>query len=146
MTLQSASRAVALAIAALPLIGAAPAGAPVVVSVSGIGAAKGRVHVDICPEAKFTRTACGWSGEAQASAGTTTVTVAGVPAGRYAAQAYWDENGNGKADRNFIGMPTELVGFSNDVRVKLSRPKFAAAAFTHGSAPTRISFSVHKIP
>ncbi|PEQ14494.1 hypothetical protein B2G71_02630 [Novosphingobium sp. PC22D] len=125
---------------------AAPSGATIAVEVAGIGAARGRVHVDICPEKQFTREDCPWSAEAPAKAGTTVVTVPGVPPGRYAAQAYWDANGNGKADRNFIGMPLELVGFSNDVRVKMSRPKFAAAAFDHGAAPLRIGFAVHKIP
>ncbi|MGE4306621.1 MAG: DUF2141 domain-containing protein [Novosphingobium sp.] len=128
------------------LLGAASPGKPVVVAVSGIGAAKGMVHVDICPAKQFTREDCPWAAEAVAHAGTTTVTVPDVPPGRYAAQAYWDANGNGKADRNFIGMPLELVGFSNDVQVKLSRPKFAAAAFDHGTAPTRITFAVRKIP
>ncbi|MCJ2186532.1 DUF2141 domain-containing protein [Novosphingobium beihaiensis] len=128
------------------LPGAAPAGAPVEVAVSGIETASGKVHVDICPPAQFTRKDCPWSADTAARAGTTVVTVRGVPPGRYAAQAYWDANGNGKADRNFIGMPLERVGFSNDVRVKMSRPKFAAAAFDHGTAPTRIAFAVHKIP
>jgi uncharacterized protein (DUF2141 family) len=128
------------------LLSAAPATAPVEVAVSGIGAARGQVRVSICPPAQFTREGCPWSANATARAGTTLVTVPNVPPGRYAAQAYWDANGNGKADRNFIGMPLELVGFSNDVRVKMSRPAFAAAAFDHGSAPTRIAFAVHKIP
>ena len=128
------------------LPGAAPASAPVEVAVSGIAAAQGRVHVAICPEKQFTRENCPWSAEAPARSGTTTVTVPGVPPGRYAAQAYWDANGNGKADRNFIGMPLELVGFSNDVRVKMARPKFAASAFTHGATTTRIAFAVRKIP
>ncbi|MDE8653946.1 DUF2141 domain-containing protein [Novosphingobium album (ex Liu et al. 2023)] len=132
---------------ALPLlIAATPPGAPVSVAVAGIAAAKGRVHVDICPEKQFTREDCPWSAEAMASAGTTVVTVPGVPPGRYAAQAYWDANGNGKADRNFVGMPLELVGFSNDVRVKFARPKFADAAFVHGAAPQRIVVTVRKIP
>ena len=139
-------RALAAILAALALAAANQPGAPITVAVSGIAAAKGKVHVDICPETKFTREDCPWSAEAPAVAGTTTVVVQGVPPGRYAAQAYYDANGNGKADRNFIGMPTELVGFSNDVVVRLSRPKFAAAAFEHGQGPTRIGFAVRKIP
>lgn len=128
------------------LLGASRPAAPVEVAVSGIAAARGRVHVSICPEAKFTREDCPWTAAAEARAGTTRVTVNGIPPGRYAAQAYWDANGNGRADRNFVGMPVELIGFSNDVRVKMSRPKFAAAAFDHGDSATRIAFAVHKIP
>jgi uncharacterized protein (DUF2141 family) len=131
---------------ALPAAGHAATGAPVTVAVSGIGAATGKVHVDICLEPGFLKPSCGYAGEATAVAGTTRVTVANVPPGRYAASAYWDANGNGKADRNLMGLPTELVGFSNDVRVHLSRPKFADAAFEHGAAPQKIGFAVHKIP
>jgi uncharacterized protein (DUF2141 family) len=133
-------------LAAAPNAFASPPGSPVVVAVSGITGTKGKVRVDICPEAHFTQPNCPWSATAAAAAGTTVVTVPNVPPGRYAAQAYYDANGNGKADRNFIGMPTELVGFSNDVRVKMSRPKFADAAFTHGAGEQRIAFAVHKIP
>ncbi|MCB2060352.1 MAG: DUF2141 domain-containing protein [Novosphingobium sp.] len=139
-------RALVAILTGLVLVAANQPGAPITVAVSGIAASKGKVHVDICPEKKFTREDCPWSAEAPAVAGTTTVVVQGVPPGRYAAQAYYDANGNGKADRNFIGMPKELVGFSNDVEVHLSRPKFAAAAFTHGQGPTRIGFAVRKIP
>ena len=120
--------------------------APITVAVSGITAAKGQVHVDICVEKQFPDGGCSWSATAPAVAGTTLVTVPGIPAGRYAAIAYYDANGNGRADRNFIGMPTELVGFSNDVRVHFSRPKFADAAFVHGAAAQHISFAVRKIP
>lgn len=125
---------------------AASSGAPIIVAVSGIGQARGTVHVDVCPEKQFTQEKCPWSATAKASAGTTVVRVNGVPPGRYAAQAYWDVNANGKADRNFIGMPTELVGFSRDVKVSTSRPKFSAAAFDHGDGPTSITFAVRKIP
>ncbi|WP_419826603.1 DUF2141 domain-containing protein [Sphingomonas sp.] len=125
---------------------AAPGGSTITVAVAGIGAAEGKVHVDICPEASFLQPDCGYSGEAQAVAGTTVVTVANVPPGRYASAAYWDANGNGKADRNLIGLPIEQVGFSNDVRVKMSKPKFADCAFTHAAAPQKIGFAIHKIP
>lgn len=135
-----------LPFASLLLLAATSPTAPVEVHVSGVNAAQGRIHVDVCPEAQFTREKCPWSAEATSRAGTTTVIVNGVPPGRYAAQAYWDANGNGKADRNFIGLPLEMVGFSNDVRIKMSRPRFAAAAFDHGAAPTRIAFAVHKVP
>ena len=125
---------------------AAPGAASITVAVTGITGAKGQVHVDICVEKQFPDGGCSWTATAPAAAGTTLVTVPAVPVGRYAAIAYYDANGNGKADRNFIGMPTELVGFSNDVRVHFARPRFADAAFDHGAAAQRIAFAVRKIP
>jgi uncharacterized protein (DUF2141 family) len=120
--------------------------APLVVAVSGVPIATGRVVVDVCPERQFTKARCLYTGSAPASAGTTLVRVAGVPAGRWAAMAWHDANANGQVDRNMIGMPRELIGFSNDVRVRMSAPRFADAAFARLAGEQRIAFSVRKVP
>lgn len=59
----------------------------------------------------------------------TTVVVEGLPRGVYVVTAFQDENGNGELDRNFIGLPKEPVGVSNDARGMMGPPKFKAAAF-----------------
>lgn len=41
--------------------------------------------------------------------------------------AYFDENGDGKLNRNMIGKPKEPYAFSNGVRPRLRRPKFSKA-------------------
>jgi uncharacterized protein (DUF2141 family) len=53
-----------------------------------------------------------------------------LPPGEYAAVAFQDLNGNGKLDKNFLGMPKEPYGFSNGARGSAGPPKFAAAAVT----------------
>jgi uncharacterized protein (DUF2141 family) len=53
----------------------------------------------------------------------------GIAVGRYAISAFHDENSNGKLDTNFIGMPREGVGASNDAKGHMGPPKFPAAAF-----------------
>ena len=45
--------------------------------------------------------------------------------------AFQDENGNGKLDTNFIGMPKEGVGASNDAAGKFGPPKFDDARFNY---------------
>jgi len=65
-----------------------------------------------------------------------TVVVEGLPRGVYAVTAFQDENGNGELDRNFLGLPREPVGASNDARGKMGPPKFKAAAFEL-SGPSR---------
>lgn len=65
-----------------------------------------------------------------------TVVVEGLPRGVYAVTAFQDENGNGELDRNFIGLPKEPVGVSNDARGMMGPPKFKAAAFEL-SGPSR---------
>jgi uncharacterized protein (DUF2141 family) len=53
-----------------------------------------------------------------------------VPPGTYAMAVVHDTNGNGRADTNFLGMPTEGVGVSNNVMPRLSVPSFDANKFT----------------
>lgn len=45
-----------------------------------------------------------------------------LPPGRYALAAYHDENGNGKLDRAWNGMPEEAYGFSNGLRGSILGP------------------------
>jgi uncharacterized protein (DUF2141 family) len=112
------------------------------VAVTNVTSARGRVHVDICPQAKFLKEDCPWSGEAPATVGTTIVTVPDVPPGSYAAQAFHDRNSNGKVDRALFGIPTEPIGFSRDAPVRMSPPKFADAVFEHGSDRQRITLAL----
>ena len=53
-----------------------------------------------------------------------------VPAGVYAMAVVHDTNGNGWADANFLGIPTEGVGVSNNVMSRMSTPTFDANKFS----------------
>jgi uncharacterized protein (DUF2141 family) len=53
-----------------------------------------------------------------------------VPEGRYAASVGHDLNGNKRVDTNFVGLPTEPWGVSNNARPTLRAPRFEEAAFT----------------
>lgn len=52
-----------------------------------------------------------------------------LPIGTYAITVYQDANANGKIDRNLIGIPTELGGFSNNPRIVMGPPSFKRCAF-----------------
>lgn len=54
-----------------------------------------------------------------------------IPPGTYALAVIHDENSNGKLDTNWLGIPTEGYGFSNDAKGSLGAPSFAAASFTY---------------
>lgn len=58
-----------------------------------------------------------------------TVYFKNLPAGTYAISLMHDENENGILDRNFVGMPTEYYGFSNNARGKMGPPTFKQAMF-----------------
>jgi len=114
-----------------------PAGNAIEVDVSGIRSDMGRIHVDVCPKDRFLNS-CPYTAEVPARVGAVVVLVRGVPPGRYAVQAFHDANANTQVDQNFIGIPKEGIGFSNDAMPRLMRPKFATAAFDHGGGPQRI--------
>jgi len=65
----------------------------------------------------------------------------GVAPGTYAVSVVHDENSNGKLDTNFIGMPREGVGASNDAKGHMGPPKLSAASFQYQSG--RLELKIH---
>jgi uncharacterized protein (DUF2141 family) len=61
--------------------------------------------------------------------GAARVEFPGLAPGAYAVAVYHDENGNGKMDANFLGIPKEPTGASNDAKGKMGPPKFEDARF-----------------
>jgi uncharacterized protein (DUF2141 family) len=54
-----------------------------------------------------------------------------LPAGQYAAVVLHDENSNVKMDKNWLGLPKEGYGFSNNVMGMFGPPSFSKASFQH---------------
>jgi uncharacterized protein (DUF2141 family) len=54
-----------------------------------------------------------------------------IPPVTYALAVIHDENMNGKLDTNWLGIPKEGYGFSNDVKGLLGAPSFSAASFQY---------------
>jgi uncharacterized protein (DUF2141 family) len=52
-----------------------------------------------------------------------------LPEGEYALAIYQDENRNKILDKNLLGIPTEIYGFSNNARSTFSAPSFQEAKF-----------------
>ncbi len=50
-----------------------------------------------------------------------------VKSGDYAVTTFHDENDNDKLDSNFVGIPKELYGFSNDAKGSFGPPSFEKA-------------------
>lgn len=67
---------------------------------------------------------------APASAGSTALTITGLAPGQYAFAVYHDANGNGKMDRNALGIPSEDYAFSNNALGNMGPPAFATARFS----------------
>lgn len=112
------------------------------VVVAGVRNAQGAVRVAICSEAQFLQPVCPHVGAVPARPGEVTVRIDNVPPGVWAAQAFHDEDGDGKIGTNLLGIPTEGLGFSNDARLLFGPPRFGDAAFQLAPAGGRIRFSL----
>jgi uncharacterized protein (DUF2141 family) len=66
-----------------------------------------------------------------------------IPPGTYALGVIHDENTNGKLDTNWLGVPTEGYGFSNDAKALLSAPSFSAAGFPYDGQNRDMTISMH---
>ena len=58
-----------------------------------------------------------------------TVIIKDIPSGKYAVSAFVDSNQDGKLNKNSLGKPTELYGFSRDARSLFGPPSFTESAF-----------------
>ena len=68
-----------------------------------------------------------------------------IPPGDYAVHVYHDLDANGKMKTNFIGIPKEPTGVSNDAKGKMGPPKFKDAVLTVGADPITIPINLTKI-
>ncbi len=116
----------ALAALALAASGAVAQAATVTVQVSGVQAGGGQVYVGLCRTA-LDPSACTQGDVRAPRGGRMSFTFRNVPAGPLAVAVYQDANGNGRLDRNALGVPSEPYGFSNDVG-RLAPPTFSRAS------------------
>lgn len=82
------------------------------------------------------------TGAAPAAAGSTTVVFKDVPPGDYGIALYHDANGNGKMDRNALGLPLEDYAFSNNALGNMGPPSFEQAKFSVPQAGAAVTISL----
>lgn len=72
-----------------------------------------------------------------------TVLCLNAPAsGRYTVALYHDENGNKEFDRNFLGIPTEGYGFSQNPGFRFGKPDIEETLFTVNGEKTDLRISI----
>jgi uncharacterized protein (DUF2141 family) len=71
------------------------------------------------------------------------VVFSDLPPGTYAIIAFHDENGNGRLDKNFWGVPTEPYAFSRDALGLLGPPNFNDAAMSLDGRDKSITITLH---
>ncbi|MFP3942340.1 MAG: DUF2141 domain-containing protein [Alphaproteobacteria bacterium] len=94
----------------------------------GVPDGKGMIAASLCKRKNFTKSGCRTE-RVPAREGQVSVTFGNVKPGKYAVQVHHDQNGNGKMDFSFFGLPKEPYGFSRDAKPVLAPPKFESAYF-----------------
>lgn len=74
--------------------------------------------------------------------GETLLCLQAPAAGRYSVALYHDENGNKKFDQDFIGVPTEGYGFSNNPGFRFGKPDIEETLFTLDGEPVTLRISL----
>lgn len=67
-----------------------------------------------------------------------------LPFGVFSVAVYHDLNNNDELDTNFMGIPNEPYGFSNDARSKWGPPKFSDARFELNQKHQKMVIQVKK--
>ncbi len=122
----------AFALAALPVCAAPSAGlATLTIKVEKVSPRGGDIRAALYTEQT-------WSddnakdindGVVPARTGETIVVLTGIKPGIYGVKLFQDFNRNGQFDMNWIGLPLEKFGFSNDAHPTFSEPPFSATKF-----------------
>jgi uncharacterized protein (DUF2141 family) len=78
----------------------------------------------------------------EAQEGETVLCLKAPANGRYSVALYHDENGNKKFDRDFLGIPVEGYGFSQNPGFRFGKPELEETLFTIDSALTSLRISI----
>ncbi len=71
-----------------------------------------------------------------------TCDFADIAPGTYALAVIHDENRDGELATNFMGMPKEGYGFSNDAKGTLGAPSFEAASFSYNGQSLNMTIAL----
>jgi uncharacterized protein (DUF2141 family) len=107
------------------------------------GNTSGTLHLAVCPTTAAYDSEQGCrSTSVKVNAAQVRVELKDLPEGRYAIKAFHDLNGNGEMDLNWIGIPKEPYGFSNNAMGTMGPPKFDQAAFPVKKGPNTTRFKM----
>jgi uncharacterized protein (DUF2141 family) len=108
---------------AMPLISKAQLS--LTIEISGLRNNNGHIHFELSNDSE-NRVA----GLTRAISGNTcTIIVENLKPGKYAFKFFHDENQNNKLDGNWLGIPKEGFGFSNDPAMTFGPPAFGKTVF-----------------
>jgi uncharacterized protein (DUF2141 family) len=105
--------------------------------------AGGTLNLVLCPTAASYASENGCRlVQVKAEGGVVRIVLKDVAPGSYAIKAFHDVDRNGKLDTNFMGIPKEPYGFSNDAMGTFGPPSFEQASFKVGAGSTTVRFKM----
>ena len=107
-----------------------PTSSDLTINVKGFSSDKGTAYIAIYrPSDNFPIFGKQYKGKTSTISGNATqVIFSNIPNGSYAVAVYHDKNNNKILDKNYLGIPTEAYGFSNNARRMFSAPTFEEAS------------------
>jgi uncharacterized protein (DUF2141 family) len=125
----------AVALVAWPVAGEEPKRGSLTVVVVDLEGDEGQVVIALLDsaEAYEKETVAFRSATPKISGGRASTTFEDIVHGTYALKVFHDKNGNGELDTNFMGLPKEHFGFSNNAMGRFGPPKFERAKFVFDS-------------
>ena len=106
--------------------------ATLIVKIEGLENNKGKVRFAVCDsEENFSSdgSVAYRGGDSQIIDKKASFTAKDMPYGNYAVKVFHDENNNDELDSNFIGIPQEAYGFSNNARGSFGPPSWDDSKF-----------------
>ncbi|WP_139135269.1 DUF2141 domain-containing protein [Roseivirga sp. 4D4] len=100
------------------------------VNISGIKSVKGKLGLCLITDKREFLGDCSYYREFEVNQKTLLLALEGIKPNDYAITIYHDANSNGKLDTNFLGLPKERYGFSNNPRTTFGPPSFEKCLFT----------------
>jgi uncharacterized protein (DUF2141 family) len=116
------------------------------IKVEGLRNQKGQLCVSLFGDSQ------GFPTKSHLAIETKSVEITGIPSqvifdnlepGNYAVAILHDENGDGQLNCNFLGIPTEGFGFSQNPAIRVGVPKFAESTFIVASPKTNIQVKLN---
>ncbi len=109
-----------------------------VINVSNIKSAKGSILVAVYNNAEDYMKNPAFSQIVPVTASGELTINSSIPFGSYSITIFHDVNDNRSLDTNFVGIPKEPYGFSNDAKAPFGPPSFEAATVSFNEANSRI--------
>ena len=135
-----------LTLGAVVMAGGVARSAELVVTVTNVRNATGRVELCLWRDARDWPDCTGnptvQRRHVPAAIGSVTATFTDLAPGIYAVSAFHDEKGLRKVETNFLGIPRSGVGASRDPKANFGPPPFRDAAFTVPEGRSAITFTL----